>query len=234
MTANSARRPSFLLAALATAAGVLAAGCSVASEPAPASEAVPTATAATAASSATISATPSPTTAPTPSATFSAAPSPSASLPRGWKSCSNSAQGFEIGYPEDWYTTQLNPQQACQQFDPMVFTIPVDGEYPLTALNAVQTTGVFDPAVVATADPIDAGTILREQTTVDGRPAVRYEWSINETGHYPAGTMRYGYAIDRDGLEFAVFTMAHPGVSPADYADWKAVVDQAVDTLRFP
>ena len=43
--------------------------------------------------------------------------------------------------------------------------------------------------------------------------------------------MTYGYVIDRDGTEFLVFTMAVPNT--IEYADWKAVVDQAVETLQF-
>jgi hypothetical protein len=238
MNAHSARRVSFLLPALTTAA-VLAAGCSVAapsplsSPSAPPSESVPTSTPVTAEPSVEISAAPSPTTSPAPSATTSAAPSAAASLPSGWKSCTNSVQGFEIGYPADWYTTELNPDQVCQQFHPTEFTIPVDGEYPLTALNAVQTEYLFDPG--RSGPGTSCGSLqMREPTTVGGRPAVRYEENLSGAGMYADGTRKYGYVIDRDGLEFAVFTMADPGVSTGDYAAWKAVVDEAVNTLRFP
>jgi hypothetical protein len=138
--------------------------------------------------------------------------------------------GFEIGYPADWHTASLNPQQVCQLFDPIAFIVPVDSEYPLTALNAVQTTGAFDPAVSGKADPY-AETLLREETTVGGRRAVRFEESLFQTGIFPVGTKRYGYVIDRDGTEFLVFTIAVPSI--VEYADWKAVVDQAVETLEF-
>ena len=225
-------RPMSLLVAL-TSAALVAGGCSVGSPSVPASATAPTATASTAVPSATIAAAPSPTNSAAPSAIPSAAPSFAATLPRDWQLCTNSHAGYAIGYPAGWYTTQLNSEQVCQQFDPMPFTIPIDGEYPMTALNAVQTTEAFDLATSATADPLDARTIIREETTVGGRRAVRYEWAITDTGLYPDGTMRYGYAIDRDGREFALFTMANPTVSPNEYADWKAVVDQALDTLRF-
>ena len=108
--------------------------------------------------------------------------------------------------------------------------MPVDGEYPLTALNAVQTPGAFDPAVSGKADPY-AQTLLREETTVRGRRAVRFEESLIGDGMLPVGTLRYGYVIDRDGTEFLVFTIAVPNT--IEYADWKAVVDQAVETLQF-
>ena len=238
MNGHPARRPASLLAALATAAALLATGCSVASHSVPAGVGAATATAATAEPSATISAAALPTTSaapsPAPSATTSAVPSPATSLPSGWLSCTNSAQGFEIGYPADWYTSELNPDQVCQQFHPTAFTIPVDGEYPMTALNAVQTDYLFDPGRSGPGAEMCVDLILREPVTVDGRRAVRYEEQISGAMMYADGTMKYGYVIDREGREFAVFTTAHPGISPGVYADWKAVVDQAVDTLRFP
>ena len=116
----------------------------------------------------------------------------------------------------------------------MVFTIPVDGEYPLTALNAVQTEYLFDANRSGPGSEMCVNLILREPVTVDGRRAVRYEEEISGAMLLADGTKRYGYVIDREGREFTVFTMADPGVSASDYADWKAVVDQAVETLRFP
>ena len=224
MNARPARRRTSLVAAMAAAAALLTAGCSVAAPSVPTSEAAPTAASSTAVPSATISAAPSPTT--------SAAPSQAASLPSGWDLCANAESGYEIGYPANWYTTELNPEQACQQFDPMAFTIPEGGEYPMTALNAVQTQYLFDPG--RSGPGMSCSSLqLREPTTVGGRQAVRFEERLNGDGMYADGTMRYGYVSDRDGLEFTVFTMAGPSVSADDYAAWKAVVDQAVETLHF-
>jgi hypothetical protein len=218
-----AHRRTQLIALLAAAVAMLSAGCSVGAEPAV--SATPLAS--------MPSASPSPASpAPSVSRSPSASPSPSApaSLPLGWQSCANTHVGFEIGYPGDWQTASLNAQQVCQQFDPIAFTVPVDSEYPLTALNAVQTPGVFDPAVSGKADRY-AETLLREEATVGGRRAVRFEESLIQAGILPVGTKRYGYVIDRDGTEFLVFTIAVPSV--VEYADWKAVVDQAVETLEF-
>jgi hypothetical protein len=224
---QSAHRRTQLIAMLAAGATLLTAGCSVGAEPA--ASATPLASMSPAA---TAPASPAPSPTPSISASPSASPSPSspASLPAGWQSCINTHVGFEIGYPADWHTASLNPQQACQQFHPIAFMVPVDGEYPLTALNAVQTPEAFDPAVSGKADPY-AQTLLREETSVGGRRAVRFEWSLIQEGILPVGTMRYGYVIDRDGTEFLVFTMAVPNT--IEYADWKGVVDQAVETLEF-
>ncbi len=217
-----------LIAALATVAAMLTAGCSVGSPPAPATGITPTPSASSGSVSGSAPAA-------TPSAAASVAPSasPSGSLPTGWQSCANSAQGFEIGYPAGWHTAELNQEQACQQFHPTAFTIPIDSEYPLTALNAVSTQEAFDPITSGAGDPAYFATLLREPTTVAGRRAVRFEESDKGAGLNPEGTMRYGYVIDRDGREFTVFTIAAPGVPAGEYGDWKVVVDRAVETLRF-
>ncbi len=204
---------------------ILAAACSAASP----SASVTGVVAASTSPSLVPTASPSPMISPRPSPT--ALPSQPASPPTGWLSCTNAHAGFEIGYPAAWHTAALNPQQACQQFDPLAFEIPVDSEYPLTALYAVQTQDPFDPETSGAADPF-ARTLVREDTTVGGRRAVRFEQSIVEAGSYPAGTTSYGYVIDRDGREFRVFTVAVPE-SSGDYETWKTIVDQAVGTVRF-
>ncbi len=224
---QSANRRTQLIAMLATGAAMLAAGCSAGAGPA-ASTSPLASTSPVASPSGSPTRSPEPSLSPSPSASPSA--SAPASLPTGWQSCANSHVGFEIGYPGDWHTASLNPQQVCQQFHPIAFIVPVDGEYPLTALNAVQTPEDFDPADSGKADPY-AQTLLREETTVGGRRAVRFEESLIQDGILPVGTMRYGYVIDRDGTEFLVFTIAVPNT--VEYADWKAIVDQAVETLQF-
>ena len=219
------QRSSQLVAILAACAAMLVAGCSAASPTVPPSDSQPAASAGTGPTAAT-TARPSPTASPS----TSASPLQPDSLPAGWQSCTNAHEGFEIGYPGGWHTASLNPEQACRQFHPTVFTVPVGGEYTLTALNAMQTPVDFDPSRSGTSDQY-VRTMLREETTVAGRRAVRFEEALIEAGLYPVGTMKYGYVIDRDGREFAVFTMAVP--AETRYTDWKPVVDLAVETLRF-
>lgn len=162
----TAPRRAFRVAALA-GAPMLAAGCSIASPSAPASASAPPSIGLASAPATS----PSPPTSPTPSSSPTTSPSLPASLPSGWQACTNVHQGFEIGYPTAWHTAELDPQQACQQFHPTPFTIPVDGEYPLTALSAIQTSEVFDPVGSGAADPLYERSLLREQTTVGGRRA---------------------------------------------------------------
>jgi len=153
------------------------------------------------------------------------APSPTSALPSGWRLCTNTHVGYSIGYPQDWYTTELRIEEVCSQFHPTYFTIPPFSEYPLTALNVGQ-----PPERPATpTDPRHARTLLWEETSVGVRSAVRFEEEFTGEGLYEKGTMRYGYVIETKARALTVYTMAPPGST--GYADWKVVVDQAVRTL---
>jgi hypothetical protein len=165
--------------------------------------------------------------------TAQAAPNASAarSLPDGWRRCNNPYYRYSIGYPRHWYTAQIRRSEVCRQFDRQPFTIPPYSEYPMTALNAVPTTMTVRAYVRGATQPEFAVTLLKQNTWVCGRHAVRFETVSTGEGLYPKGTRTYGYAINRNGTAFVVFTMTPPGDSL--YARNKVVVDRAVRTLRF-
>lgn len=177
-----------------------------------------------------------PTSATATTTTVPATPSPtsgggSSALPAGWVLCQNELRGSSMGYPGGWFTTELRPADKCSQFHPEEFTIPAGGEFPLTALNAVQT-GVTVAQYVADATNPDFVTVnARSSTTVLGMATQKFETTSTGEGLYEAGTKVYGYAINRGGRAFVVWSSARPG--EARYASWKTIVDQAVSTLRF-
>jgi hypothetical protein len=151
-------------------------------------------------------------------------PSTAPSLPHGWRRCVNSVEGYSIGYPGGWYTTQIRPAEVCAQFHPSRFSIPPESEYPLTALNAKRV-----PAAPSRTGTEFERTLLWQRTTVAGRSAVRFETSSTGAGLYQAGTRQYGYVIRLgDGL-ISVHTTAEPGETR--YRAWKTVVNRAARTL---
>jgi hypothetical protein len=160
----------------------------------------------------------------TPSATPPRSPV-DAFLPQGWRRCVNTMEGFSVGYPRAWHTTEIRPREACRQFHPTAFEIPREGEYPLTALNVGRVDALPDRA-----DTIHERVLLWEETTVSGRPAVRAETESTGAGLHPVGTRWYGYTFRIGNDLVRVFAAAEPGA--AGYSDWKAVVDQAARTLR--
>jgi hypothetical protein len=160
-----------------------------------------------------------------PTATVTRLPVDNAVLPQGWQRCVNTLDGFSVGYPGGWHTTEIRPREACRQFHPTVFTIPRESEYPLTALNVGRV-----EALPGRADTIHERVLLWEETTVSGGRAVRTETESTGEGQHPVGTRWYGYTFRIGDDLVRVFAAAEPGASR--YSDWKVVVDQAARTLR--
>ena len=146
------------------------------------------------------------------------------SLPAGWQRCVNTAENYSVGYPGDWYTTQIRPEEVCAQVHPDPFVIPLESEYPLTALNVKRLTVWPEKG-----DTEYERMVRREQTTVSGRPAVRFETVSTGAGMDLEGTSRYGYVIRLGHALISVHTAAAPGETR--YADWQNVVDRAARTL---
>jgi hypothetical protein len=147
-----------------------------------------------------------------------------ASLPNGWQRCVNSAENYSIGHPGDWYTTHIRPAEVCNQIHPDRFVIPLESEYPLTALNVRRVTAWPDRS-----DTDYERVLLRQRTTVAGRPAVRFETISTGAGLDQEGTSRYGYVIRLGHALISVHAAAAPGETR--YADWQKVADRAARTL---
>jgi hypothetical protein len=176
-------------------------------------------------------------------ATRSAAPPPKRvgtdEIPDGWEKCTNASIGYSIGYPGDWYTTDVfdgapDPANACQWFSPELFgpqgnVVPEGWGYPLEV--AIRG-GSFDDVRAQETDPELADVLVEDELFVDGHRAVRLEYEtlvdlMAETG------LHYEYVIELDPeTTLIVHTTATRGVVGV-YAENKVVLDRAVDTLRF-
>ncbi len=167
-------------------------------------------------------------------------------LPEGWSRCVNHAQGWSIGYPEAWFTTDAftdpltgrvdrEPTSACKLFDPKKFVIPRYSEFPTTALEIERTRIRFDRAIRYATDPANYRTILRETWVVMGLPAVRLEAEARGLGLTLKGTHRYGWVIDLGAQgTFSVFAVGPPDVPLDRYRVYRAFADRAVATLEIP
>lgn len=149
---------------------------------------------------------------------------PQVPLPPGWQRCVNTAENYSIGYPGDWYTTQIRPEEVCAQAHPDRFVIPLESEYPLTALNVRRVT-----VLPSRGDTEFERTLLWQRTTVAGRSAVRFETVSTGAGMDLEGTRRYGYVIRLGHALISVHTAAEPGETR--YPAWRKVVDRAARTL---
>jgi hypothetical protein len=159
-------------------------------------------------------------------------------LPAGWERCTNGALGYSMGYPGDWFTTDVldgeaDPANACRWFSPDAFgpdgNVVAEGwGYPLE----VGIGGGFDQELRNVLDPEVARILTQEDLVVDGHRAVRLEYEtlvdlIGEPG------LQYEYLIELDPETTLIFhTTATRGIEGV-YEENRTVVDLAVGTLRF-
>jgi hypothetical protein len=152
-------------------------------------------------------------------------------MPASWKLCQNQLRGSSMGYPGEWFTTSLGASDKCSLFHETSFTIVPNAEYPLVAMTAVQVETTLAAYITDAFAPSDVTTLIKENTTVAGKAAVRFETKSVQSGLYDVGTRHYGYAIDRGSRVFVLSTLAVP--TETRYDGWKFVVDTAKGTLKF-
>lgn len=167
-----------------------------------------------------------------------ATPAP-AVLPSGWERCANGVVGYSIGYPGDWYTTDvLNGEQdsgfACQWFDPVPFgdagNVVSEGfAYPLEV--GVRIGGLAD--VLADETMGDVRVLVRESTSVGNHRAVRLEVEFGDSPIVPAGTRLYEYVVElTPNRTLRIFTADQSGIA-GEYEENRSIVDLAASTIRF-
>lgn len=161
-------------------------------------------------------------------------PSPSPSpteLPAGWTLCSNTAVGYAIGHPSDWFTASTTAENECRWFDRREFTLREGTEGPTTDLVALPLDRDFEEQLRLLGAGPDERLVAQTDMTIAGHRAVRFEIVQEGEGFFPQGTRFYGYLIDGGEVALLVETI-HTGAED-DYEDNRPIVDQAAATVRF-
>lgn len=145
----------------------------------------------------------------------------------GWELCTNAQRGYSIGHPPGWHTAH-----GCSYLDPEPLDIPPNSDGFFSALVVVDGDTSFDQAR-RRADDRFFTVILRQETTVGERSAVRYEAESTGEGLFDKGSRLYSLIIDHDGRAFEVLTAWFPGTPTSDYQARKKLVDEVVKTVKF-
>lgn len=147
--------------------------------------------------------------------------------PRAWSHCVDTAGGYDVQYPRDWYGAR--GALACRFFDPEPFTVPENSDFGGTALQIDVIQQSFDEGLAGLIDSRFVRTDLREQVTIGGLRAFRLELVATGEGLEEEGTRTYGYLIRRaSGPPLLVRTSARPG----ERVRHRDVVDHAARTIR--
>lgn len=158
---------------------------------------------------------------------FTVAPNPEAdSLFLDRDTCENLRDGYQLEFPEDWYTnTDIGRFPPCVWFAPGFYTVPDITNVPdEIAIELFR----IDGARGYLGDPVS-----REEVIVGGQSAVRIEIS-GTSDNQSEGTM-YEYVIQlgptpEEGPNLIARTDTNMG---GDYELNKAVLDRIMATIEF-
>lgn len=149
-----------------------------------------------------VTVTPTPTVTETPTVVETPSPSPSPTVPSTLgASCENTADGYRLSYPGDWYTVTDLEAWRCSLFDPNPIIVPEFSELPPTAAFVYVDGNRFEDVVTTWSDPNVYETIsFGAFATAPSTPGTTVLTGVSlrvrqlQEGFYPAGT-RYALVI---------------------------------------
>lgn len=108
--------------------------------------------------------------------------------------CVNRIEGYMVEYPATWHVNTGEILGPCSLFDPDPIEVPRDSEIPLEIAITID----FEPVPFATltGEVLGRRDLSREQTTVDGREAMRIECESTGEGLHDPGIRSYQYFVD--------------------------------------
>lgn len=152
---------------------------------------------------------------------------PMGAMAADWAVCTNAQRGYSVGHPVGWHTAY-----GCRYLDPEPLDIPSNTDGFFSAVAVVDGDTSFDQARQRSTDRFVV-IVWREETTIGGRRAVRYESQATGEGLFDKGSRLYSVILDNDGRAFEILTAWFPGTSTSEYQLRKGIVDEVAKTVRF-
>jgi len=142
-------------------------------------------------------------------------------------SCTNEETGYRVDYPAAWHTNRGDVMPACSLFDPQPIEIAPATELPHDIAVAIRHEPVAFQQIVEAPGRRE---VSREDTEVDGRPAIRLESLAEEPAMLPPGTRSYRYFVDLNG---ATLVAAAHDLGEPDFTTKRQTLDRIMGSLRF-
>lgn len=151
------------------------------------------------------------------------------------KLCSNTALGFELAYPKDWFTTYNDPASQCMYFAPYSFVIPeslqTDSEITPISIKIVPT-GEWENTIKLYQNPNELyGVVNSTNMQINGRLTTKVESTSTGAGSLPRGFKRVAYLV---------FDSKNPAIisynqleEKDDISTSQKVLDDMVSSLKF-
>lgn len=141
--------------------------------------------------------------------------------------CTAPDGSYTVAYPDGWHTNPGDQTDGCQVFDPQPVTLEEGiGGGPFGAITIRTVPADLD----VVREPGRSARVLSEQdTTVDGRDAVRQTLEHTGGGAIPEGVRAYRYLVDLDGrtLLAATYDAGEPS-----FERKKQILDEMMRTLQ--
>ena len=141
------------------------------------------------------------------------------------KLCSNTTFGFEISYPNDWFTTYNSNESQCTFFAPFTFVIPQSVEDNLTPIKiAVINSADWENTLKFYENPNEFRNVKSVQNIdINSRLIKKVETESTGYGNLPKGLI---------SLYYLVFDAKNPLIIAYTQKDDKENVDQNETVLK--
>lgn len=149
------------------------------------------------------------------------------------KLCSNTSLGFEVSYPNDWFTTYNSESEKCTFFAPYSFVIPTNIEKDFVPIT-IQTVlpEEWESTVTFAENPNDFQNVTSAKNLeINGRPVKKVESMSTGSGLLQRGLVKVSYLV---------FSSVHPTVityqqldAGDDIAEFDKTLDEMVASLKI-
>lgn len=149
------------------------------------------------------------------------------------KLCSNTQAGFELSYPNDWFTTYNSDDHQCTFFAPYTFVLPQSIDDGVTPVKIeVVKPDSWDGTVKFYENPNEFNNVKTAQNLAgSGRSVKRIETESTGTGSIPSGfTAVYFLVFDAKSPLVVSYTQRD---QKDDVVKNEKVVGDMVESLKF-
>jgi hypothetical protein len=156
---------------------------------------------------------------------------PAGELPSAMVDCVAAKQGYELRFPEDWFTNDAGIAEPCRFFHPEPFTVDAGTEAAGIAVSVRLNPMSADQVTPSSDGPSAAETVERRATTVSGRAAVRLVTVATEGALRPEGARAVSWFVDASNG--TVVATTSEAASAGRFQENVDVLDAMVHSLRL-
>ncbi len=149
------------------------------------------------------------------------------------KLCSNTAYGFELAYPKDWFTTYNIDPQKCTFFAPFSFIIPADTSNFLIPIRIeVINTPDWQETVKFYQNPNDFQNVISSlNLEINGRLVIKINATTTQAGFVPRGFAKISYLVFDSETPLAI---TYQQLNENENVEqFEKILEEMASTLKF-